>query len=58
MKPIIYKQKGLKIKGHFPLLMAILRIQKLREPYVRWLINTALKDQAERIDRAMMKINT
>ena len=58
MKTIVYKQRGLILRNPSPLLMAILKIQKLREPYVRWLIDTVLKDGAERIDKAMMEINT
>ena len=33
MKTITYIKRGITIKGHFPLLTEILRLEKLNEPY-------------------------
>lgn len=32
-KVIVYKRRGITLKGHFPILEEILRLQKLNEPY-------------------------
>lgn len=56
MKPVIYKARGLILKNPSPLLMAILRVQKLMEPYIRAKIKKTLADQGKGIDKLFMEM--
>jgi len=55
MKTVIYKQRGFVIRGKFPLLHAIIMLQKTREPDLRKLIRKVNKDGEKRIARLFGK---
>ena len=54
MKTITYNLKGFMFKCS-QLLAEILRLKRLREPYVRKWINERLKDWGEKIDKEIIK---